>query len=134
MEAQPSLKKPVFPNQGPREWTPRVADAVLKAEFLRSLIPSELLVEMNEPAYRITDSLTGKQCALILKIHARKWKKSWAPNEETWIEDNVWITEEGTLITEAGIRDLLSGKIKGYEHLSGRWEQWLTFTGGGVPE
>jgi hypothetical protein len=52
-----------------------------------------------------------------------------SPDKDLWLEDNVWITQDGTVIVEAGIRDLLSGKIKNYEHLAGRWAQWLSFIG-----
>lgn len=126
----PPLKKPVFHDLGPREWTPRVGKAVLKVEFLRTLIPRELLQEIKKPE-SLWDSLTGKQVALILRVHARIWMKPLrlGGTEAVWIEDNVWIDQDGSIITERGIRDLLEGKTQGYEHLAGQWEKWAAFVG-----
>jgi hypothetical protein len=117
------LKEPVFRNRGPREWTPRVGSNLKKVEFLRALLPEETLA-VFEPEIR-WDSLTGKESALVLRVRARKWYKAWDPEKFDLLEDNVWITEEGVVVVEAGIRDLLSGLVVGFEHLAGRWEKWM---------
>lgn len=119
-----ALKEPIFENQGPRDWTPRVGSALRKVEFLLSLIPSEILHVLPDPETH-WDSLTHKQMARIFFVRVRKWKKPWAPDQFELLDDNVWINEDGRIITEAGIRDLLSGGVPGYEPLAGRWERWL---------
>lgn len=129
--ARSRLQKPIFPNQGPREWSPRVGKAVIKVEFLRTLIPPEVLVDFERPESR-WDSLTGKDSALVLRVKARKWKSSpygANPPIEHLIEDNVWIDQDGTIITERGIKDLLLGNVEGYEHLAGSWEKWAAVLG-----
>jgi len=122
-----ALKEPLWSRKGPREWTPRIAAAVKKVEFLGSLIPLGILEAFPEAESR-WDSLTGKEMALMLQVRVRKWKKPWAPEQFQFIEDNVWITEDGVIITEAGIRDLLSGQVEGYEYLAGQWEKWILAT------
>lgn len=119
------LKEPIFRNLGPREWTPRVASALKKLELLRSLIPSEILHVLADPEIRGCDSLTHKEMARIFFVRVRKWKKPWAPEKFDFLHDNVWINEDGRIITEVGIKILLSGEVEGYEHLAGRWERWL---------
>jgi hypothetical protein len=64
----------------------------------------------------------------MFRVRARKWQRPWS-DKEVWIEDNVWITQDGTAIVEAGIRDLLNGKVNGYEYLTGKWAEWLSFVG-----
>lgn len=99
----------IFPDQGPREWTPRVKRTLLEVERLRALIPPELIKEIDPPEF-IHSSLTGRIGKLVLKVQFRKWS------------DNVWVYNDGGISVETGIRDLLTGKVAGWEHLAGRWD------------
>lgn len=125
-----SLIKPglVFPRQGPRDWTPRVMKAARQLEILKSLIPAELQKHIEEVSFS-WDSLTGQEAILVLMVQARKWNLPWAPKQWQWLIDKAWISEQGRIITECGIKDLLSGTIEGYEHLAGRWEKWMDAIG-----
>jgi len=119
-----ALKDPVFNSKGPRDWSPRVDAALRKVEFLVSLIPPEVL-DTSPPRECQWDSLTGKEMCLAVVVRSRKWKKPWTPEQFELLNDNIWIGDDGRIVTECGIRELLSGEVEGYEHLAGRWETWL---------
>lgn len=105
------MKKKRFPDQGPREWTPRVEKAFKQVEWLRALIPPELIVEFTEPL-KIWNSLTGHMGDEALRVHFRQ--------REDWC-DHVWVHIDGHVTVERGIYDLLNGEVPGFEHLAGRW-------------
>lgn len=111
----PKMTKKRFPDQGPREWTPRVEKAFKQVEWLRALIPPEFVVHLSESEEprKIWNSLTGHVGDEALRVQFRP-RKDWC--------DHVWVHIDGHVTVERGIYDLLRGEVPGLEHLAGRWD------------
>lgn len=104
----------VWPDS-PRDWSPRMEQALKDLETLRATIPPELLVDRAD-LFTVghTFKLPGDgeevamRVALIVKVGEAR-------------SDRVWLYSDGKLGIGVGIVTLLQGGVEGYEHLEGRW-------------
>lgn len=129
---------PVWP-EGPRDWSPRLSKALRKADVLRTLIPSELIVEVDPNGSREITGNPRKLGRLIVNGTSANLSETYAhipgvlgkvaflvmldKPEARALEglSMVWILSNGHLAMGRGIVSLLEGKIPGYEHLAGQW-------------
>lgn len=122
---------------GPREWSPRLAQALRDVEKLRQLIPPSLIVEEHEHwkvggIVPIEENGVKSLCkfALLVKLPQPFNLEGLVPPWKGIIEDLgiVWLYSDGFVYVDRQIYYLLTGQIKGYEHLAGRWP-WENFWG-----
>jgi hypothetical protein len=98
---------------GPRDWSPRMTQALKDLEKVRSVIPKELIVEhaglfVTGQTYDL-ETPGGKLARVALSVKIG----------ETF--DRIWLYSNGHLYVGMEIMMLLNGHLKGFEHLSGRW-------------
>lgn len=117
--------------EGPRDWSPRLAQALREVEKLRPLIPAELIVEKLGywntgtviPCNYNGVSLLSK-ITIIVKIPWGNTKKiDLSPSYKGPFEEKgvVHVYSDGFVHVDIEIYYLLTGQIKGYEYLAGRW-------------
>lgn len=101
---------------GPREWSPRMKQALEDIKKLRSAIPPELIVERGnlfETGGTFMSSIDNEltRVALVVKVGQRMVDEF----------DRVWLHASGRIFVGPWIHHLLNGYLEGYEHLAGRW-------------
>lgn len=119
-----------WPN-GPRDWSPRLAQAMREVAKLRPLIPAELIAEklgfwntgtVIPLRYNGEDLLS--MIDLLVKVPFLNTDISkLRPTYNGAVQEIgiVHIYSDGFVHVDLEIYYLLTGQIKGYEHLAGRW-------------
>ena len=124
--------------EGPRDWSPRLAQALREVEKLRPLIPAHLIVE-QAGYYRVGNvipvkynnvDLLCKHFMLVAVPYGKVDRAKLSPTCNDPFQDVgiVHVYSDGFVHIDIEIYYLLTGQIGGYEHLKGSWP-WADFWG-----